>query len=127
MSLIIYSIPSCALVKFIFKGEVLDAYEAQLSYAEQEYAHKNTNPIVGRSVWAEGGIYDTSYNYGTWREYYQQYISSYSIVFDLGGFDEDSGDLYVWKISRDFIINGLQLDLENVWLFDDATKTLTLR
>lgn len=116
-----------SLVKFIFKGEVLDAYEAQLAYAEQEYAHKNTNPIVGRSVWAEGGIYDTSYNYGTWREYYQQYINSYSIVFDLGGFDEDSGDLYVWKISREFVLNGLKLDLENVWLFDDATSTLTLR
>lgn len=110
-------------VAFIFDGTYLNAWEALASGATQTYAHKNTNAICGRSVWAEGGVYETSENYGTWTEYYSQYIHSESIVFDLTNSEEE---IY-WEITKAFVQNRLTLDIVNVWEFNETTKELNLR
>lgn len=114
-------------VAFMFAGGYLDAQEAKQLGTTQNYAHKNTNPIVGRSVASASGSYDTEDNFGTWAEYYSQYIHSTSIVFDLSDFDEETGELNVWAMSETFVTKDLGLDIQNVWEYDDATKTLTLK
>lgn len=111
---------------FYFAGSYLDAKEAQKAGATQLYAHKNTNPICGRAVYTVGGIYETEVNYGTWKEYYTQYINSTSIVFDLAILNEDTYE-YEWEITKTFIETSLQFDLENIWEFNEATKEINLR
>lgn len=111
---------------FYFSGSFLDAKAAQNAGATQLYAHKNTNPICGRAVYTPGGIYDTGTNFGTWMEYYSQYIHSTSTVFELAILNEDTYE-YEWNITKSFITSSLRFDLENVWEFNETTKEIKLR
>ena len=113
---------------FFLNGETLNAYQAYMTFAEQHYAHKNTNSIVGRAVGTtDQSIYNTSNNFGTWKEYYDKFIFSYSIIYELSENNEDSGTYTLFKLTPAFIESSLEFDLTNTWSFDSATGTLTLR
>ena len=116
------NIESCfSDVSFIFKRTYLNAYEAYKNNAEaQQYAHKNSNPIVGRAV-ASTGIYDTNGNIGSWTEYYSTNINSASIVFNLSNY-EDSGKFVT--ITTELLNLILDLDFENVWKLENGVITL---
>jgi len=112
-----------SVATFRYNGELLDPFNIPLSKAEK-YAHKNSNPIVGRAVKAEAGIYETKDNFGTWSEYYANHIISQSIVFDLSSTDEETGETKLFNISELFVKNRLKMDLDNVWKFEDGVLTL---
>ena len=112
-------------VEFIYNGLLLNAQTAYDNYETQKYAHKNSNPIVGRAVKAEAGIYETSQNLGSWAEYYSTHIFSSSMVFDLVIENED-GTVIKYELSKVRIEGMLKLDLENTWSFDATTKELRL-
>lgn len=114
-------------VSFMFAGTYLNAEEAKLLGTTQQYAHKNTNPIVGRAVSSASGSYITSENYGTWAEYYNQVIKSTSTVFDLSDFDEETGEFNAWNMNKYFVETTLGLDIEKVWSFNEETLDLSLR
>lgn len=113
-------------VSFVFAGVYLNAKELHEQGTTQLYAHKNTNPIVGRAVWAEGGIYETRSNVGTFVEYYSNYIQSFSIEFELAQLNEETYK-YEWTLTELFLSRDLGFDLENIWVFDEATQDLKLR
>lgn len=96
---------------FVYSGEILDARKADVDNEEtQSYAHKNSNPIVGRAVATDTGEYDTGYNYGTWKEYYSKYISSTGWCFaSYYGVD------YVFK--ETFFKNVMKFDLDHTWVY----------
>ena len=106
-------------VSFIYEGIYLNAavnYTKDLDC--QKYAHKNSNPIVGRAVNpVDEGEYITSSNMGSWTEYYSSNIGSVSMVFDLSN-TEDGLELYV--LTKGFAQNLLELDFENNWSFVDG-------
>ena len=102
---------------FIYDGEVLDAMKATMEGASQKYAHKNSNPIVGRAVLSTG-IYETAYNYGSWAEYYSTSIKSDSIAFDLSGIDEE-GNFTIYEFTEDKIKLRLGFDFENIWAYEE--------
>ncbi len=113
---------------FFLGGETLNAYQAYLTFSDQHYAHKNTNSIVGRAVGTtDVSVYITANNYGTWKEYYDKFIFSYSIIYDLSENDEDSGTYKLFTLTEDWIKSNLGFDLVNTWSFDAQTCTLTLR
>ena len=113
---------------FFLGGETLNAYQALMVGADQEYAHKNTNSIVGRAVGTTGvSIYMSSNNYGTWKEYYNKFVVSTSIIFELSETNEEDGKFTLFTLGKGFIGSTLGFDLENVWLFNEETGTLTLR
>ena len=106
-------------VSFNYKGEELDARNLSLTKAET-YAHKNSNPIVGRATKAEVGIYETEDNVGTWTEYYADLIHSDSIVFDLATTNEETGLKEPWEMTEIYVKNKFKMDLENIWEFKDG-------
>ncbi len=114
-------------VSFMFAGTYLNAEEAKLLGETQHYAHKNTNPIVGRAVSSESGSYATSENYGTWAEYYSDAIKSTSTVFELSDFDDETGEFNAWYMTKYFVETTLGLDIEKVWSFNEETLELSLR
>lgn len=102
-------------VVFIYNGQLLDATKAYKENTSQYYAHKNSNPIVGRAVYKEGeGIYECGSNIGSWQEYYSTYVSSTSMVFDLRD-DESDEQIILYK---NLVSSMLNLDLENTWVFE---------
>ena len=111
---------------FVYDGLVLDAAKdkANNSYL-YTYAHKNSNPIVGRATKAEVGIYETSNNFGSWAEYYSQFVVSQSTVFELS-YEDDMGNIIEWSLSEVFVKNRLLWDLENIWQYD-SENGLSLR
>lgn len=114
-------------VSFMFAGTYLNAEEAKLLGATQQYAHKNTNPIVGRAVASELGSYSTKDNFGTWAEYYDQFINSTSTVFQLSTSDEETGEINIWHMTKAFVETSLKLDTKNIWVFNEETFELSLR
>ena len=111
-----------AEVTFMYNSVYLNAYEAAISYAEQQYAHKNSSPIVGRAVHAEDGNYYTGYNIGSWVEYYKTYITSNSIAFDYSNYSED-GEF--WTLNSTMVYKTLGFD-EDMWTFVTADHTVIL-
>ena len=109
---------------FVYDGLVLDAAKdkANNSYL-YTYAHKNSNPIVGRAVKAEVGVYETSNNFGSWAEYYSQFVVSQSTVFDLSS-EDDEGNVVNWELSKTFVQYRLVWDLENIWQYDENGLSL---
>ena len=109
-------------VSFVYQGLYLNAavnYSNDLDC--QKYAHKNSNPIVGRAVNpVDEGEYITSSNMGSWTEYYSTNIASVSMVFDLSS-TEDGLVLYV--LTEGFAKNILDLDFVNTWAFVDGAIT----
>lgn len=111
-------------VVFIYNGLKLDAKEAYTSKDyEYTYAHKNSNPIVGRAVSSEIGIYDTGSNIGTWTEYYSTYIKSSSIYFDLTGEEDEEA----YTVSQSTLSGMCGFDFDTVWTFDQTTGLVTLK
>ncbi|MCR5113553.1 MAG: right-handed parallel beta-helix repeat-containing protein [Acholeplasmatales bacterium] len=102
----------------MYYNALLSKYTATLTYA-----HKNSNPIVGRAVSNPAGSYTTTSNYGSWKEYYSSYIISSSMVFDL--WDEENNTVYTWTQSAASTV--LELDFENIWSFDATTATFILK
>ena len=113
---------------FFLGGETLNAYLALQVGADQEYAHKNTNSIVGRAVGTTGqSIYNTRSNYGTWKEYYKKFIISTSILFELSTSDEDTGEFTLFKPGQEWMTNVLGFDFENDWSYDAQTGAVSLK
>ena len=105
---------------FIYNDVLLDATKVDLTVEElQTYAHKNSNPIVGRATLSTGE-YITKNNYGTWSEYYKERINSTGYIFHSSyGID--------WVPTDRFYKNSLGWDLENIFEYNDTTKTIRLR
>ena len=88
----------------VLDAKVFNALEEEL---EQEYAHKNCNPIVGRANSLHGRRLGDN-NVGSWKEYYKDVILSQSLYFMNGPdyvptatyFESACGwDLTKWNIS----------------------------
>lgn len=108
-------------VEFIYQGKYLNATVDFLENAEcQNYAHKNSNPIVGRSV-SSDGIYETSANLGSWTEYYSTYIFSNSLVFDLSDTEDD---IILFELDQTYAQNILELDFDNIWKFENGKVSM---
>ena len=107
---------------FIYGGVTLDARKADVDYEEvQVYAHKNSNPIIGRAVLlAEVGLYECANNFGTWAEYYSKSAKSVGFCFmSVYGVD--------WNPNAAFFKSVLKFDMQNVWDWDATTGAPTLR
>lgn len=100
-------------VVFIYNELTLNADVAYSENTSQFYAHKNSNPIVGRAVKGELGIYECGSNVGSWNEYYSQYINSISLVFEMRDDETDEKKI----LYADYVSGYLDLDLENIWNF----------
>ena len=130
-----------ALVNYVYKGQLIDvdffyamAIEAAMNgnpdiLAElQKYAHKNLNPIIGRATSSNNKLYEgTKNNIGNWTEYYSKLVSSVSIYFNMSSFDEETQSSYIYEINARTFSSMLGFDLENIWIFDNETKTINLR
>ena len=110
-------------VIFFYKEQYLNAYAAAMNNADQTYAHKNCNPIVGRAVKADAGLYTTGSNIGSWTEYYKTYVGSASIAFD---YSEYSSEHEFWHITQFTVDRTLKLD-SSIWYFDNTNYTLVLQ
>ncbi len=110
-------------VSFIYDGLYLNAQDAaKASPDAQQYAHKNSNPIVGRAVGVvEDGYYKTTSNIGSWAEYYSTDIVSTSIVFDMSNYYE-TGEFAT--LTETMVASMLKIDLENVWKFENGKVSL---
>ena len=115
----IYISKCFADVTFIYSEMYLNAKEEYLKDAEcQKYAHKNSNPIVGRAVANTGfGEYVTASNMGSWQEYYSSYVSSSSLIFDLSNYDE-TGEFFT--ISQALAESFFGYDFTNTWKFENG-------
>ena len=107
---------------FVYGGVTLDARKAQVDIEDvQAYAHKNSNPIIGRAVLNEElGLYECDNNYGSWEEYYSKLTSSTGFCF-LSSYGVD------WQPKSGFFKNVLYWDLDNVWQWDSETNSISLR
>ena len=103
-------------VVFIYNGLVLDAETAFEENTSQYYAHKNSNPIIGRAVKGETGIYQCGSNIGSWSEYYADSVYSISLVFDMR--DDETNEQEI--LSKSYVSGILKLDIENVWVFNQV-------
>ena len=113
---------------FFLGGYVLNAYQNYMQSGDLQYAHKNTNSIVGRAVGsADTSIYISQNNYGSWKEYYSNFIRSYSLIYDLSTYDEDTGEFTLFKLNKDWAHNTLGLDFENDWDYDTETGAISLK
>ena len=105
---------------FIYNDVTLDARKVDLTLEDiQTYAHKNSNPIVGRATWSTGE-YVTYNNFGSWAEYYDDRINSTGYVFH-SSYGPD------WVPADRFYKNVLGWDLENVFEYNETTKEICLR
>ena len=107
---------------FVYGGVTLDARKADVEREDvQTYAHKNSNPIIGRAVLnAEVGLYECKNNYGTWEEYYSASAGSTGFCFQaFYGVN--------WQPKEAFFKNVLDWDTDSIWQWNDETSTITLR
>lgn len=115
-----------SIARFVWSQMPLDAYVAAKSFADQKYAHKNSNPMIGRATLSELGSYECEHNYGTWTEYYANNgVDSLSFAFDMSE-ENDEGELILfyptlsWWQARPF-------DLVNTWAYNEATGCIYLK
>ena len=102
-----------SMVQFFYNGLYLNAkHELMTNVEAQSYAHKNMNPIVGRAVKADDGIYETKNNLGSFAEYYSTDVYSTSLYFGLSDY-ADSGEFKA--LSRTYIESYTELDLDEIW------------
>ncbi|MCR5646731.1 MAG: hypothetical protein K6F81_00425 [Acholeplasmatales bacterium] len=91
------------------------------------YAHKNSNSIIGRPVTNPLGSYETGSNYGLWGEYYPKIVNSASMIYDL--WNDEANTPYT---INENICSTIGFDMTNTWKFVDGiydadTKTWTVR
>ena len=117
-------------VEFVYNSVYLNAkLVQQINPEPQNYAHKNSNPIVGRAVKAETGIYECKDNIGSFVEYYSTHVDSTSLYFNYSNYAESNTFLVV---TADFLKSNLRgFDFEKIWDVkagatenDDATLIL---
>ena len=101
-------------VEFVYNSVYLNAKLQQMINEEaQNYAHKNSNPIVGRAVKADSGIYECKDNIGSFVEYYSTHVGSTSLYFNLSNYI-DNREFIV--LNADFLKSNMRyLDYEKVW------------
>ena len=112
--------------KFVYAGVYLDAWENRTS--EQVYAHKNSNPIIGRANVSTGSITSDISNVGTWADYYcvtGNIMVSKSIVFDLTLEDSDT----MFEVTQRYCENVFYMDFSETgaWQYDQETGRLSLK
>ena len=110
-------------VSFYYSNMYLDAYLSRTVAGGNKYAHKNSNPIVGRAVSNPVGIYVSATNVGTWTEYYSTYIKSNSLAYDL--WDEEENEPF--NVTQAFLTTMCKLDFDNIWKFDETNKIAILK
>ena len=119
-----------AEVVFVYDGTIYKCSpELQLIEDVQKYAHKNSNPIVGRATSTKAKLYVTSENLGTWQEYYSKLVASASTCFQYSYYD-DEGNLFDFtKIGKDVLESkgGLNFDFTNLWEMDSTGTKARLK
>ena len=113
-------------VIFVYNGTYLDAWAYRQEGGDQEYAHKNSNPIIGRATLSTGSITSDMSNVGTWADYYcvtGNIMTTKSIVFDLT--DEDADEVFV--LTKAYCTNMFKFDFDTVWEYDETTHQLSLK
>ena len=102
-----------SMVQFFYNGLYLNAKnELRTNVEAQSYAHKNMNPIVGRAVKADEGIYETKNNLGSFTEYYSTYVLSTSLYFGLSDY-ADSGVFS--PLTKTYLDSYTELDFDEIW------------
>lgn len=122
------SINTCYSEPILIYNDVkLDGRLADINNEEvQIYAHKNSNPIIGRATLSTGK-YDCKGNYGTWTEYYKDRVSSLGFVFhSFYGPD--------WNPTTNFFSSVMEWDVydaqtnpEGIFVYDETIHIITLR
>ena len=98
------SISDCASnCTILLKGVLIDGISAM--------AAKNDSPIIGRVTKGQGSYF----------------VSSNYARFNDSQFSNDYEEFEALFKNKDFFNNILALDLENVWIFDENTLTISLR
>ncbi len=122
----VHMINCVAGVRFVWNSTVLDAYVALLKGADQKYAHKNSNPMIGRATKGETGIYEVERNFGTWTEYYQNNgVYSGSFAFNLSNEDDNTGEIELFVPSESWWYNiGFSND---IWSYNETTHYIYLK
>ena len=112
--------------RFVWNSIVLDWKQAVLTAREQQYAHKNSNPLIGRATLSELGSYTCINNIGSWKEYYETngMISS-SMAFDFSG-EEDDGSVYLYEYTDFVWKTRLAFDMD-IWGIDPTTHQAYLK
>lgn len=111
----------------IYNDVVLDGRLADVKNEEvQMYAHKNSNPIIGRAVLSTGE-YNTNNNYGTWSEYYSSSVHSLGFVFHsfYGPDWEPTTNFY--KNVMTWNVYDVETNPEGIFIYDETTHFITLR
>ena len=127
-----------ANVTYVYKGQYInsdwrfyDSLEKNYYDEVQKYAHKNLNPIIGRATSSDSRLYNCTNNIGNWEEYYSKLVGSSSLAFTnrTASYDDVNKQWVVEDkgITRETFTIGLGFDLVNVWVFDENTKTVTLK
>ena len=121
-----YLAENVSMARFVWSQMPLDAYVAAKEFADQKYAHKNSNPMIGRATLSELGKYETAHNYGTWKEYYESNgIDSLSFAFDMSE-ENDEGELVLFYPSLSWW-KSHTFDLENTWTYSETTGCIYLK
>ena len=112
--------------RFVWNSIVLDWKVAVLEAREQQYAHKNSNPLIGRATLSELGSYTCINNIGSWKEYYETngMISS-SMAFDLSS-EGDDGEMSLYEYTDFIWQTRLQFDMD-IWGIDPTTHQAYLK
>jgi hypothetical protein len=92
----------------IIDGKTIDPQSGQVNTSI-----KNGSPIFGR------------HTAGTGKEGYANNFARFTEYSDLVNVDTDGFDFIIK--TKDFFVERLGLDLENIWIFDEETKTISLR
>lgn len=116
----IYVNRNMSLAAFIWNGQDLDVYRAGYD-AELKYAHKNSNPIIGRATSGALGEYSCVGNIGTWTEYYSKLVKSNSIMFDYSDFDPETGEFVIWTPYKSVYTGALKFS-EEIWDLTDINN-----
>lgn len=113
--------------RFVWNSLVLDSTVALLNGNEQQYAHKNSNPMIGRATLSELGSYTVTNCVGSWVEYYatSSGIVTSSMAFNLSS-EDDEGNVYPFKYSDFFWKDRMGFDL-NIWEIDSTTHIAKLK
>ncbi len=122
----VYLYENVSGARFVWNSTVLDAYVAAKASADQKYAHKNSNPMIGRATKGETGVYEVDKCFGTWTEYYESNgVYSTSFAFDLS-IEDDEGYVQLFYPSETWW-KSIGFDLDNIWVYDATTNFIRLK
>ena len=115
------------MVRFVWNQMPLDAYVAALAHTDQKYAHKNSNPMIGRATLSELGSYSVTNCVGSWAEYYatSSGIITSSMAFNLSS-EDDEGNIRPFSYTDFFWKTRMHFDL-TIWELNTTTHKVTLK